>query len=60
MNVSSVVSPMRLKIERELAMVFDRQQVNISINLRVQHQIMIYDVFAQSIRVRQYSLQFGA
>ena len=51
---------MRLKIERYLAMVFDRQHVNISINLRVQHQIMVHDVFAQSIRVRQYSLQFGA
>ena len=43
---------MGLEIKRQLAVMPDRQQIKIPITLRVQHQVVIEDVFAQRFRVR--------
>lgn len=46
-------APVRLEIERQLSVMPDRQQIEIRVNLRVQHQVVVEDVFAQRFRVRR-------
>ena len=45
-------APVRLEIERQLAVMPDRQQIEIPADLHVQHQVMVENVFAQRLRVR--------
>ena len=47
-----IYAPMGLEIKRELPVMPDRQQIEISADLRVQHLVVIEDVFAQRLRVR--------
>jgi hypothetical protein len=43
----------RLEIKRQLPVMPDRQQIGFRVNLRVQNQIVVENVFAQRFGVRR-------
>ena len=57
--MSCGLTPVRLVIERDLAVVIDRQKINSAFNFRVQHKVMVYDVFTQIRWVYEQRLQSG-